>query len=305
MSTNPSLVERIRSRDNGIVLYGMVPPKATTEPEQTREIAARQRDRIAALPVDGVVLYDLQDEAERTDSERPFPFIETLDPFQYGRDHLDQLDLPRIVYRAVGKHGPDGLRSFLSDADPARELTVFVGAASRDQNLALSMNDAYRLRREVDNAPLLGGVVIPERHRAKGTEHLRVLDKVEQGCEFFISQGVYNVQAAKDLLSDLYYASQDRGIEPPPILFTLTPCGSVKTLEFMKWLGISIPRWLENDLVRSGDILEQSVEISERIYRELADFAAGKDMVIGCNIESVSVRKVEVDAAVDLLKRLA
>ena len=43
------------------------------------------------------------------------------------------------------------------------------------------------------------------------------------------------------------------------MIFTLTVCGSVETLKFMKWLGISIPRWLENDLAHASDILETSL----------------------------------------------
>ena len=35
---------------------------------------------------------------------------------------------------------------------------------------------------------------------------------------------------------------------PLPVILTFTPCGSVKTLSFMKWLGVAFPRWLENEL---------------------------------------------------------
>lgn len=92
-------------------------------------------------------------------------------------------------------------------------------------------------------------------------------------------------------MSDYYYYCQAQNIEMVPILFTLSPCGSLKTLEFMKWLGIGIPRWLENELVNSKDILEQSIVLEKRIFQELSDFALEKRIPIGCNIESVSIRK--------------
>ena len=76
------------------------------------------------------------------------------------------------------------------------------------------------------------------------------------------------------------------------------------TLQFMKWLGISIPRWLENELIRSTDILQQSVELSEQNWLELKHFATQKGIPIGCNIESVAVRQVEVEASIELLQRL-
>ena len=72
----------------------------------------------------------------------------------------------------------------------------------------------------------------------------------------------------------------------------------------MKWLGISIPRWLENELIHSEDILQKSVDFSEQSFRELQAFAAEKNIPIGCNIESVAVRKVEVEASIALLRRV-
>jgi len=169
----------------------------------------------------------------------------------------------------------------------------------------MSVEDAYELRREKNNNIVLGGVTIPERHKSKGNEHIRVFDKISQGCSFFVSQGVYDVNASKDFLSDYYYYGRENGIPLAPIIFTLTPCGSKKTLQFMRWLGISIPRWLENDLMHSDDILQRSVDHSEQNWNELKAFAEEKRIPIGCNIESVAVRKVEVEASIELLKRVS
>lgn len=100
------------------------------------------------------------------------------------------------------------------------------------------------------------------------------------------------------------FPGREHNILLAPIIFTLTPCGSVKTLQFMKWLGISIPRWLENELTQSEDILQKSVHFSEQSFRELQSFAAEKNIPIGCNIESVAVRKVEIEASIELLRRV-
>jgi hypothetical protein len=298
------LAEKIANRESGIVLYGIVPPKKGTEPERVEEIAALQMSRLAGLPLDGLILYDIQDEATRTSEKRPFPFIETLDSFDYSRNQLSALDLPKIIYRAAGKYSPDELTEFLNQASPTDNLTVFVGAASKDQPVTMSMAEAYDLKRRVRPELLIGGVTIPERHKAKCDEQIRVFDKINNGCSFFVSQGVYDLQASLDFLSDYYYYGQQQQQPLAPIIFTLTPCGSVQTLNFMKWLGISIPRWLENELTHAQDILQQSVNFSEKNYRELKAYADDKGIPVGCNIESVAVRKVEVEAAIELVKRL-
>ena len=298
------LIEKIKNRESGIVLYGITPPKKGTDEEKIQEISARQIERLQSLDLDGLVLYDIQDEKSRTSDKRPFPFMETLDAFDYSNQFLQSLDMPKIIYRAVGKYSENELTDFITSASPTDNLTVFVGAASKSQEVTLSIQDAYQLKAKTNSELLLGGVTIPERHEVKLDEHLRVFDKIAQGCQFFISQGVYDVNASKNFLSDYYYYGLEHNIPLVPILFTLTPCGSPKTLEFMKWLGISIPKWLENELIHSNDILQKSVDFSAQSWHELKAFADDKGIPIGCNIESVAIRKVEVDASIELLRRV-
>jgi hypothetical protein len=72
----------------------------------------------------------------------------------------------------------------------------------------------------------------------------------------------------------------------------------------MKWLGISFPRWLENELRSASDPLGTSLELCERIFSEVWDYAKSKQLPVGINVESVSIRKAEIDASVELLGTL-
>ena len=89
-----------------------------------------------------------------------------------------------------------------------------------------------------------------------------------------------------------------------PIIFTFTPCGSLKTLEFMKWLGISVPSFLENRLKNSVDILQSSVALCAEMFDFLYKYALAKGVSVGANVESVSTRKVEIEASLQLLKNI-
>lgn len=299
------LVDRIKNRESGIILYGITPPKKGTSLEKLEEISSRQMQRLQSLNIDGLILYDIQDEKSRTSDERPFPFMETLDSFSYSEEYLRSLPIPKIIYRSVGKYSQSELSQFLMNASAKNNLAVFVGASSKSQRIILSMNDAYKLKADTNTELLLGGVTIPERHQSKGDEHIRVFSKISKGCTFFVSQGVYDVNASKNFLSEYYYYGQEHNIPLVPILFTLTPCGSLQTLQFMKWLGISVPQWLENELIHSKDILQKSVNFSEQSWLELKSFAEEKGIPIGCNIESVAIRKVEVEASIELLRRVS
>ena len=60
---------------------------------------------------------------------------------------------------------------------------------------------------------------------------------------------------------------------------------------FMKWLGISFPGWLENELLKAPGVLEKSVELVQKVFVDILEFATEKKIPIGVNIESVSIRK--------------
>lgn len=298
------LTDKIRNKQSGILLYGITPPKIKHTQEEIKEIAKKHTQRISNLNVDGLVLYDIQDESARTDEERPFPFIKTINPCEYSKDYLQDLKTPRIVYRAVGNYTSETFAQWLETTKETQVHSVFVGAASHEQKNPLSLREAYSIKKEVNENLCLGGIAIPERHSKKHDEHLRVFSKKDAGCEYFITQCVYDVEAAKIFLTDYAKYAKENNYDMVPIIFTLTPCGSAKTLDFMKWLGINIPNYLEEDLKESGDILHDSVKLSRDIFEELYLFGKKRGIPIGCNVESVAIRKAEIEASVELLEEI-
>ncbi|RDX34151.1 5,10-methylenetetrahydrofolate reductase [Arcobacter sp. HD9-500m-PIT-SAG03] len=298
------LKNKIRNKKSGILFYGLTPPKATNTEEQIKVITQKHIDRILPLEIDGLILYDIQDESDRTNKKRPFPFIKTLDSTDYANDYLNVLNLPIVVYKAVGKYDKKNMSSWLEESKKSNSYSVFVGAASDTQKSKMSIKDAYALKKDINSDLVLGGITIPERHSKKKDEHLRVFSKTDNGCEFFVSQAVYDLHASKKFLDDYSSYAKENNKEIVPIIFTLTPCGSVKTLEFMKWLGIHIPELLERKLMESGNILDDSVKFSIAIFESLYTYGLQKGIPIGCNVESVAIRKEEIDASIELLNEV-
>jgi hypothetical protein len=287
-----------------ILLFALTPPRLATAAGHVQEIADATIARLRGLELDGLILYDIDDEAERNPAQRPFPFTPTLDPADFLADYLTDWPTPVIVYRAVAKHTRADLRSWLSVQESSRVLTVLVGAASSTTSAATSLTDAQAWSREVNPDLTVGGVAIPERHSRRRNEHLRLLAKQEAGCRFFVTQVVYDVNAAKNLVSDYFYECSARGTAPVPIVFTFSVCGSMRTLEFLQWLGVDVPRWIENDLKHAADTLEASYQLALAAAIELISYCRGLGMPFGINVERVSIRKVEIEASVMLAGRL-
>lgn len=300
-----NLVDKIKSAENGLVFYSLTPPKITTEPEKVIGIAHRQAERLCNLDIDGLILYDIQDESTRTEKERTFSFIRTIPPDVYANKYLAGLQVPKIIYKSIANQNEAQFSDWLKQNNGI-DHAVFVGASSKQQvdETGFSLDDAYRAKDEHCKHLLVGGVAIPERHGKKGDEHQRIFNKVDKGCSFFVSQCVYSLNDTKNLLSDYYYYASEQGRAMAPIIFTLAPCGSLKTLQFMEWLGIEVPKWLHNDLKHSKDILESSINTCINIATEIAEYAAGKNIPIGFNIESVSIKKEEINAAQVLLNEI-
>lgn len=292
--------EQIQASRAGLLTYGITPPKRSCSPERLAEIAGAQLGRIRQLPVDGLVVYDIQDESMRTEVPRPFPYLECVSAADYALDALAALDLPKIVYRCVAPLSRAELAASLRRIDESACLSVLVGAASRQQTVSLKLPDAYAVAREECPTLPIGGVLIAERHEQTRTEDQRAIAKLNAGCSYFISQAVYSVDATKNLLSDLHYRCEAERRRMPPVLITLSPCGSLRTLDFLGWLGVSVPRWLENDLRRSKDILQASLKVCADVLADLHDFAAARGIPLGCNVESVSLSKSEIEASVEL-----
>jgi hypothetical protein len=299
-----NLIRRIDAGQGEFLLFALTPPRLATDRERAQEIADVTVARLRPLGLDGLILYDIDDEAERNPAERPFPFMPTLDPADYRAKHLETWPTPVIVYRAVSKYAPADLRAWLSAQDPERLMTVLVGAASNGAQVRTSLRDAQALRREVNPGLLLGGVAIPERHTRRDDEHLRLLAKQDAGCRFFVTQVVYDINAAKNLVSDYHYECSARGISPAPFVFTFSVCGSMKTLDFLRWLGVDVPRWIENDLKHAADTLEASYQQALTTATELMTYCRTLGVPFGINVESVSIRRVEIEASVRLAQEL-
>jgi Methylenetetrahydrofolate reductase len=301
--TNPA-TEMLGRAEHGVLLFGMTPPRLATPPEQADEIAQATLTRLRGVDPDGLIIYDVDSESDRSSAPRPFPFMPMMDPAEFANRHLSGWTGPLVIYRAVGKYDEADLRSWLITLDTERVLPVLVGAASAGQAVKTRLTDAYQLYSRLDRKPVMGGVCIAERHVGARQEHRRMQNKRDAGCDFFVSQVCYDLDHIRDLLSDYAYACRDQASVPSPVILTLAPCGSTKTLEFMSWLGIDVPHWLRTEIARSEDPLSESYDQCVTNARALISFCRRLRVPFGINVESLTNRKLEIDASVDLAREV-
>jgi len=304
MSTE--LTRKFSDLQRGVYFIGTTPPKSDTAQDQMEGIAQKLLDRLDEIEYDGTIVYDIQDETSRIDKPRPFPFKSTHDPREYSRILTEKSGRPVITYKSVSQKDRADFDQWLEEAwnDYGVKDLVLVGSPSSDGDIKLSLDDAYTAQREHKHPFQLGGVTIAERHAKKGDEHLRLINKTQNGCSFFITQAVYNAQATIDMLARYAQECKKNGTKPQRMILTFSPCGSAKTLEFIEWLGISVPEATEIRILEAENPLAESIRICRANLEQILDACIELNIPLGLNIESLTNRKEEIDAAIVLFKLL-
>lgn len=301
-----SLAEKIADPQQGVYLIGTTPPKAGTAADKSSRIAGKLLGRLQQLEYDGLIVYDIQDESSRVATERPFPFQSTLDPREYSRLLRELSAQDVITYKSVAQRDSSEFEHWLSEsaATFALKNLVLVGSPSSHGQIKLSLPHAYQQLAAHPASFFLGGVAIAERHAKKGDEHLRLIDKAAQGCQFFISQAVYNAQATIDLITSYARSCKQQGLTPKRLILTFTPCGSEQTLDFMQWLGISVPQASRYRILDAENPLNESIKICRDNLTQILTHCADLEVPLGLNVESLTNRKEEIDASIRLFRLL-
>ena len=290
-----------------IALYGTTAPRADLPPERVIKAADKLSERIRNLPLDGLVVYDVQDEPGRSTEPRPFPFLPTLDSRVYAKLLHERTAQPVITYKSISGIPVEAWEPWLTETkdDYGINFLSLVGvSASSLQGNGISLVQATQVAASHPAKFTLGGVVIAERHSAERPESKRILAKTQNGCRFFISQAIYDADRTIKLLTDYHELCLREGTTPTRIILTFIPCGRAKTLEFMQWLGVGISQETKQAILDATSPIKKSIEICCDNLRAILDQAYAKDLPLGINVESVSINREEIDASIELFHSL-
>ncbi len=303
-SAGPSLARQISAGADNLMVYGVTPPLMRFSVEETNAYAHAQKQLVAELPIDGLLIYDLQDESSRITTERPYPFRPRMASIDYALEYWQDVPIPKVIYYCVSRDHNGDIDGFLSQVQQISQLCVLVGAPSSGDQTSCSVEAALQRGHQHNPQLVSGGVVIPERHLQKHTEHQRMMNKASQGCGFFVSQAVFDLAAFKTLLTDYAEASKRVGLQPNPVFMSLVPCDCEQTLAFIEWLGISVPESIHNVLLTSRDMVATSVELAIHFWQQAKQHADNLGVPLSCNVESLSARPEGVAASVALVQRI-
>jgi hypothetical protein len=301
------LAARLVAREGIVRLHGTTPPRSGSSEELIAGAAAKLVARVAALPVDGFVVYDLQDESGRTGVPRPFPFVPTVDARGYALRLRALTGKEAIAYKCIADATEAEWRRWLAQSidELGLELLSLVGRpSSRGAPYPLSLRRAYELAAAYRPRLTLGGVAIAERSPDGDGEAQRLMGKAALGCDFFVSQAVYQPAATIRMLTDYARLCDGAGVAPRRVILTFVPCGRAKTMAFIKWLGIAVPAETEAAILGAPAPLTASIAACRANLVRIFAEAGQAGVPLGVNSESVSIHRDEIDASIDLFHAL-
>lgn len=302
-----NLASKLSDPKQPVLFYGTTPPRADTPEEKVASTADKLVERINGLPLDGIVVYDVQDESSRTTTPRPFPFLPTMDSRTYAHRLHCLTGTPVITYKSVAQASEEAWHEWLTETRTVygiNYLSLVGMPSSRNAQSTLSLSKATQVAAGHPASFVLGGVAIAERHCEERSESQRLLQKASHGCSFFISQAVYHPETTIRLLHDYHRDCTEQGIAPRRIVLTFVPCGRAKTMEFMKWLGIAIPSKTEQAILASPTPVAESIKTCCANLRAILEQPYAEALPLGINVESVSIYRNEIDGSIELFHAL-
>ena len=263
--------------------------------------------RSAVLATDGFVVYDLQDEAVRTLVARPFPFRKTMDAALFASFFFAQSGKRCVVYKSVMEDSPAGFDDWLTHSVESlghRAYTLVGSPSSAHAGSGLTLIQACERVNARGSGTGFGCVAIAERHTAKGVEHENMLNKSLAGASWFITQGIFDAVPISRLICDYGALCKARKVAPRKMILTFAPCGRTKTLDFIRWLGMSVPADLEARIFTSPNPVHESLSALKEVLIAVLQATAGSGVPLGLNVESVSIVREEIDGAHTLFQSL-
>jgi 5,10-methylenetetrahydrofolate reductase len=266
-----------------MTLFEVVPP-AAGKPEAL-ESSLHELQQLRGR-VDAINIPEIHDEDRP--GERTSKFIERVEPRLLGSRIQRELGMDVVINR-VTVHDAEPERWFRDTLGPwgINNWILVGGESNQIRYLGPNPGEAASLVKSLGLPATLGGITIPSRVN----EPERIRKKHAQGLEYFTSQVMFDS-------NDLVWLIQRLNGVDARIFISFAPVSNRRNLEFLRWLGVDIPRDLDRFLLGSekGEVapaatcLERSINLAQRILMDVFDNLPPDPPPIGLNIEHITAK---------------
>lgn len=182
---------------------------------------------------------------------------------------------------------------------------VLVGGEREIVYPGYTVIEATRFVKQLYPDMKVGGIAIFTRKN----EARRLMDKMQAGMEFFISQIIFESANMKQIVHNLARLCQEEKVGMPRLYLSLALAAKARDVEFMKWLGVEFPTAVHAFLVenREEGTEESSLEVVNTMLDDIFHFMEKERVDLGFNIEHVMYTNLHLSEKLfrNIKKRLA
>jgi len=294
--------DKIKRPRRPVVAYEILPPR---EKDGTlNSYAENISSLLSQTHIDAINIPEVRDEVAR--GERPIKNQVRAEPREFGRLLQDIVGIEAIVNRVVVHQNIDEEMKWLEETNLKYEIEnlITVGGESRDIRYpGPTVNQALNAISQNDRLNLLcGGISIPSRDR----ESLRLIEKSENGSEFFTTQVLYDASKVIKMITHYQKRCDDKNTFPRRVLLSFAPVSSEKNIKFLKWLGVEIPKKTEESLLKdNARMSEKSMEITINVLNEILNHLEKNKIKVPIGLNVEHIMSYNFQASIEMLQELS
>ena len=294
--------DKIKRPRRPVVAYEILPPR---EKDGTlNSYAENISSLLSQTHIDAINIPEVRDEVAR--GERPIKNQVRAEPREFGRLLQDIVGIEAIVNRVVVHQNIEKEMKWLEETNLKYEIEnlITVGGESRDIRYpGPTVNQALNAISQNDRLNLLcGGISIPSRDR----ESLRLIEKSENGSEFFTTQVLYDASKVIKMITHYQKRCDDKNTFPRRVLLSFAPVSSEKNIKFLKWLGVEIPKKTEESLLKdNARMSEKSMEITINVLNEILNHLEKNKIKVPIGLNVEHIMSYNFQASIEMLQELS
>ena len=294
--------DKIKRPRRPVVAYEILPPR---EKDGTlNSYAENISSLLSQTHIDAINIPEVRDEIAR--GERPIKNQVRAEPREFGKLLQDIVGIEAIVNRVVVHQNIEDEMKWLEETNSKYEIENLITVGGESRNIRYpgpTVNQALNAISQNDRLKLLcGGISIPSREK----ESLRLIEKSENGSEFFTTQVLYDASKVIKMITHYQKRCDEKDTFPRRVLLSFAPVSSEKNIKFLKWLGVEIPKKAEQSLLNDGARMsEKSMEITVSVLNEILNHLEKNKIKVPIGLNVEHIMSYNFQASIEMLQELS
>ena len=294
--------DKIKRPRRPVVVYEILPPR---EKDGTlNSYAANISSLLSQTHIDAINIPEVRDEIGR--GERPVKNQLRAEPREFGKLLQDIVGIESIVNRVVVHQTLDKEMIWFEETYNKYEIENLITVGGESRSITYpgpSVKKALEAIKQNEKLNVLcGGISIPSREK----ESLRLIEKSNNGSEFFTTQVLYDSSKIIKMISHYQKRCDEQNTFPRRLLLSFAPVSSKKNIDFLKWLGVDIPADTEEYLNEDDQIMtKRSMEIAINVLNETLKFLNENKIVVPIGLNVEHIMSYNFQSSIEMLQELA